>query len=111
MKIESRKQKKKRMAFQNLLLRSFTAAGVISVALVAPKMTRLVKGLDRPAKNRQKLYSRISQALSRLEQGGLITTSGWGRERRVALTKKGEEVLEELEFNEYVIPEQAVWDG
>lgn len=96
---------------KNLLLRSLVAAGVISIALVAPKMTRLLKELDRPAKNRAQLYRRIAQGISRLEQDGLVTVSGeWGK-RRVVITEKGRDMMKEMEFGEYGIPEPAFWDG
>jgi DNA-binding transcriptional regulator PaaX len=96
---------------KNLLLRSLAVAGVISIALVAPKMTRLLKGLDRPAKNRAQLYRRITQGIKRLEQEGLVTVSGEYANRRVRITEKGREVMKQIEFGEYVIPEPAFWDG
>jgi len=96
---------------KNLLLRSLAVAGVISIALIAPKMTRLLKELDRPAKNRAQLYRRINQGVARLEAAGLVTVSGAYAERRVVLTEKGREMVEEIEFGEYAIPEPAFWDG
>lgn len=106
-----RKTKQRRVAMKNLLLRSLATAGVISIALVAPKMTRLLKELDRPAKNRAQLYRRINQGLRRLEAAGLVTVTGEYAGRRVVLTEKGLEVVEEIEFGEYAIPEPAFWDG
>ena len=99
------------MPMKNLLLRSLAAVGVISIALVAPKMTRLLKKLDRPAKNRAQLYRRITQGINRLEQGGLVTVSGEYAKRRVEITEKGREVMGRIEFGEYTIPEPAFWDG
>lgn len=105
------RQVQRRVPMKNLLLRSLATAGVISIALVAPKMTRLLKQLDRPAKNRAQLYRRISQGISRLEAAGLVTVSGAYAERRVVLTERGRKIVEEIEFGEYVIPEPAFWDG
>lgn len=96
---------------KNLLLRSLVGVGVISIALVAPKMTRLLKELDRPAKNRAQLYRRIAQGISRLEQDGLVTVSGDYGNRRVEITEKGMELMGRIEFGEYAIPEPAFWDG
>jgi DNA-binding transcriptional regulator PaaX len=96
---------------KNLLLRSLATVGVISVALIAPKMTRLLKKLDRPAKNRAQLYRRITQGLKRLEQDGLITLTGEYAKHRVKITEKGRAIIEKIEFGEYVIPEPAFWDG
>lgn len=96
---------------KNLLLRSLAVAGGISIALVAPKMTHLLKELDRPAKNRTRLYRRIAQGISRLKQDGLVTVSGEYAKRKVKITEKGREILEQIEFEDYVIPEPAFWDG
>lgn len=107
----SRVQKHKRVPITNLLLRSFAVAGVVSVALVAPKMIRLLKELNRPAKNRTMLYQRIRQGVSRLEKEGLVTVSGERGERRIRITEKGRDMMDEIEFREHTIPEQAFWDG
>ncbi len=104
-------QKQKRVPITNLLLRSFAIAGVISVALVAPKMIRLLKHLDRPAKNRAQLYQRIRQGVIRLEEGGFVTVSGERGARRILITEKGRKTMVEIEFGEYTIQEQAFWDG
>lgn len=96
---------------KNILLRSLVAGSVLTVALMAPKVTRLLKQLDRPAKNRAQLHRRIAQGLTRLEQAGLVKVVGAYKERRVSLTQKGKEVLQKIEFGEYVIPEPAFWDG
>lgn len=96
---------------KKLLLRSLAAAGVVSFALVAPKMTRLLKSLDRPAMNRAQLYRRISQGILRLAQQGLVSVSGPYGERRIELTPKGIEMLERVEFEEYEINEPVFWDG
>lgn len=96
---------------KNLLLRSLVGAGVISIALVAPKMTRLLKELDRPAKNRAQLYRRITQGINRLERAGLVAVSGDYGKRRIEITEKGHEVMQQVEFGEYAIPEPAFWDG
>ena len=106
-----KEQKQRRVPMKNLLLRSLAATGVVSIALVAPKMTRFLKELDRPAKNRVQLYQRISQGISRLAQAGLVTISGERGRRQIMLTKKGLEMLEQIEFEDYMIPEPAFWDG
>lgn len=108
---KEQKEKEKRVPIKNLLLRSLASAGMISVALVAPKMTRLLKQLDRPAKSRAHLYRRIAQGISRLEQSGLVTVSGEYAKRRVKITEKGLKILEQIEFGGMMIPEPAFWDG
>ncbi|MEK9172003.1 MAG: CRISPR-associated endonuclease Cas2 [Patescibacteria group bacterium] len=111
MRAKTKEKRKRNVAFRNMILRSLAIAGIVSVAIIAPKMTRLLKQLDRPAKNRERLYQRISQAVSRLEQSGLITTSGERGNRRIQITERGKTMLDDLEFKEYTIPEQAFWDG
>lgn len=104
-------QKQKRVPITNLLLRSFAVAGVVSVALVAPRMIRLLKQLDRPARNRSQLYRRIQQGIARLQEEGLVSVSGERGKRRVVITDKGREMMERIEFGEYEIPQKAFWDG
>ncbi len=96
---------------RNLLLRSLAIGGVLSVALIAPQMTKILKKLDRPATSRAQLYRRITQGLARLEQEGMVVVSGGYGKRRIRITEKGRKMLERIEFGEYVIPEPAFWDG
>lgn len=111
MEKKKKEQKQKRVPMKNLLLRSLATAGIISVALIAPKMTRLLKELDRPAKSRAHLYQRIRQGIGRLEQSGLVTVSGEYAKRRVKVTEKGLKILEQIEFGDMTIPEPTFWDG
>lgn len=106
-----KEQKQKRVPMKNILLRSLAVAGVVSIALMAPKMTRLLKHLDRPAKNRAQLYRRINQGIDRLEASGLVTVTGERGNRRVEITEKGRKVMEQIEFENYQIREPAFWDG
>lgn len=92
-------------------MRLLAATGVVGVALFAPKMTRLLQQFDRAKTNRTVLYGRISQAISRLEDAGMIAVSGTFRSRRISITKKGREKLHSFEFGEYQISEPAFWDG
>ena len=111
MKSQRQQKQKRHVPIRNIVLRSLVGVGVVSVAILAPKMTRLLKEFDRPAKNRTELYRRITQALARLEKAGLVSMSGvWGK-REIVLTEKGKELAEAAEFREYQIPEQAFWDG
>ena len=96
---------------RSILLRSLALAGVITIAVIAPKVTRFLKEFDRPAKNRARLYGRIAQGLARLEHAGFVTVSGAYQDRRVKLTEKGRGAVKQIEFGEYRIPEPAFWDG
>ena len=99
------------LPMRNLILRTLVVSGGISVALVAPKTLNLLKKLDRGATNRKNLYRQITQAITRLEQAGLVRTSGQYAERRVVLTEKGRAVIDTIRASEYRIPEPVFWDG
>lgn len=96
---------------RNVLLRSLVGASVLTIALMAPNVTRLLKALDRPAKNRAQLYRRISQGVTRLERQGLVTLDGPYGTRRVRLTAKGKKTLEQVELQAYTLAEPVFWDG
>ena len=96
---------------RNLILRTLAVGGVLSVAVMAPKVLSLLKHLDRPTARRVDLYRRIRQAVTRLERAGLVKTSGERGRRRIELTKKGHVIIESVYASEYEIPEQAFWDG
>ncbi len=99
------------LPMRNLILRTLVVSGGISIALVAPKTLTLLKKLDRGATNRKNLYRQITQAITRLEQAGLVRTSGQYAKRRVVLTEKGRAMIETIRASEYRIPEPAFWDG
>ena len=101
----------KYLPMRNLILRTLTVGGLISVALVAPKTITLLKKLDCGTANRKNLYRRIMQAISDLERAGLVRTSGQRGHRNVELTIKGHSVIEAIYASEYRIPEPAFWDG
>ncbi len=99
------------LPMRNLILRTLVVTGGISVALVAPKTLGLLKKLDRGATRRKNLYRQITQAITRLEQSGLVRTSGQYASRRVVLTGKGHAMIKTIRASEYRIPEPTFWDG
>jgi hypothetical protein len=101
----------KYLPVRNLILRTLALGGVMGVALVAPKALSLLKGIDRPKSNRRDLYKRISQAMNRLEREGFVRMSGAREHRDIAITKKGQAMIETIYASKYSIPEPAFWDG
>ncbi|MDO8593830.1 MAG: CRISPR-associated endonuclease Cas2 [bacterium] len=99
------------LPMRNLILRTLAIGGVMSVALVAPKTLTLLKKLDRAASNRKDLYRRITQSITKLENSGLVQTSGERGHRRIILTEKGHTMIETIYASEYRIPEPVFWDG
>jgi len=102
----------KRLPIQTIALRTLYATGVITTALVAPKMLKLFPVFDGGKKRRKELYGRIDQALYRLRDKKLITfTKTDGRRPIVCLTERGESEIIKIILRQYKISETAVWDG
>ena len=95
------------MAVQTAVLRTLYAGGILTLAVIAPKITRFLPHPDQSKKRRKELYERISQAMRRLKQRGYIENS----EGRYRLTERGEKSVERILMYEYKVPEQIHWDG
>ena len=100
-------QNYKKMAVQTAFLRVLYASGVISIALIAPKLTRLLPHPDGSKARRQALYRRIERARYTLKQRGMIEDI----DGRLHLTDKGWTHIEKVLMREYKIPEPVRWDG
>jgi DNA-binding transcriptional regulator PaaX len=100
-------QNQQRVALQTVMLRTLYVAGALSVALLAPRLTKLVPSFDRSKKRREELYTRIRAARTSLKSEGCIEEQSG----RIRLTKKGTQRIERLLMREYRIPEQIHWDG
>jgi len=101
------KSRRTRIPIQTIVLRTLAVSGMISVALVAPKMTRLFKYLDRPRQERARVYTRIRQALARLREKNLIIVEN----EFVDLSAAGVQEVQKIFAGEYRIAEPAFWDG
>lgn len=100
-------QNHRKMAVQVALLRTLYVGGVLTMALLAPKMTRILPGPDGGRAGRKVLYTRIALARSRLKQRGLIEEV----DGRLHLTERGHAHIERILMREYKIPELVRWDG
>lgn len=100
-------QDKRKMALQTLALRMLYATGTIGIALLAPKLTRLLPHPDRSKSRRKELYGRIAMARSTLKQRGLVEE----RDGKLYLTDKGRTHIEKILLREYHIPPPVHWDG
>ena len=102
----------KRVPIQIIALRTLYATGVITTALVAPKMLEMFPEFDRGKSHRKELYKRADQALYRLQAKKLITFSKVdGRRPIVHLTKRGKKEITKIVLRQYKISETIVWDG
>ena len=77
------------------------------MALLAPKMTRLLPHPDGGRATRKELYGRITQAKYRLKQAELVIE----KDGNVQLTSAGRAHIEKILMREYRIPEPVRWDG
>lgn len=101
-------QDKRKMAIQTALLRTLYIGGMLSVAILAPQITRLIGSPDRGKSKRKELYGRIRAAKNRLKQRGLVREDEDGR---MKLTKEGQAHIERILMREYEIPAPVLWDG
>lgn len=107
MRKEKERSRGTRVPIQTIVLRTLAVSGIISVALVAPKVTRLFKYLDRPRQERTRVNARIKQALARLQEKNFIIIENGS----VELSAAGTQEIQKILANEYQIPEPAFWDG
>jgi len=77
------------------------------MALLAPKMLRILPGPDGGKAGRKELYARIALARNRLKQRGLVEEE----DGRLHLTEKGYGHIERVLMREYKILEPVRWDG
>ncbi|MDO8624020.1 MAG: hypothetical protein Q7R54_01565 [bacterium] len=100
-----------RLPFRSIVLRTLYGAGIISSALLAPKMLKLFATFDRRKNTEKRVRARVSQALSRLNAAGYIEIEIHGHKKQVRLTESGEKEIEKILLRTYQIPESAFWDG
>ncbi|MDO8522005.1 MAG: hypothetical protein Q7S08_01815 [bacterium] len=107
--IEGRaKVRAKRQRIQDIVLRSLLLAGTLGIAIAAPNSVQLLRYVQKYIdKKDAKLDRRVSQALSRLKEKGIVDRNENGRFK---LTVKGEKTaaaLETLDLTERPL----IWDG
>ena len=95
---------------QKIILGTIATAGIISIAVVAPNILRLLKPFGR-ALERKRRYE-IKSSLSKLSERGLIEfVKNQNGRSHAKLTKKGEKILRLAEINDYQIKKPKKWDG
>lgn len=104
-------QNRNKMALQRNILRFLYAGGVLTTALIAPKLLQLVGPVDRSQPRRKALYARLAQARYRLKQRGLVKEEKRANGVYLVLTSRGEKSVEKILAHEYRIPEPVRWDG
>jgi CRISPR-associated endonuclease Cas2 len=87
---------------QQAILKTIALAGVLSVALLAPKMLKIIG-----RKHSRSRWQSVSNSKKRLIEAGLIEYS----DGYLRLTDKGEGKLKDLEVREYNVIKPQKWDG
>ena len=95
----------KRDKIQKAILQSIAAAGLLSVALLAPNALQILKFFGwKPHKRYREV---IARSRNRLIEHGLLAHNERGF---LKLTPKGDTKLRELERREYQLPHPKRWD-
>jgi DNA-binding transcriptional regulator PaaX len=104
------KQKERIGKTQKIILGTIAAAGIISVAVLAPNALQAF-GMISKAMERKRKYE-IKSSLSKLVDRNFIKFVKNKNGNTVArLTEKGEKILRLAEINEYKIKRPKNWDG
>ena len=105
------KKRDKRARLQKIILSTIFALGGLSVALIAPKMTKvLVKFEPEFMKDKYRKYS-FNRSLVRLKDAGFIVFEKTERGNFACLTPKGKEKLRQLTIHNFKIKKPKKWDG
>lgn len=110
--IEKEVRKRNRKAnIQKAILGTLYAVGGLSVALMAPKMTKVLAQFEPEfMKNKFRKYS-FNRSLSKLKNEGLIVFEKTEKGNFAKLTKKGEEKLRKFRILGYKIKKPRKWDS
>jgi CRISPR/Cas system-associated endoribonuclease Cas2 len=103
LELESRKRTKKDQ-LKKILLGTVQAAGLLAIALAAPKVISAMDTLGLIPSRRQNEV--IERSYRKLIRAGLIVKRGWKYE----LTPKGVATLRTLELREYQVRKPRSWD-
>lgn len=110
--LEKESKKRTRKAnLQKAILTAVFAAGGLGVALITPKMTKILKKLEPEfMKSKFHKYS-FNRSLERLKKNGLILWEKVDNRNFARMTPTGEAKLRQLEVNDYKIKKPGRWDG
>ena len=114
MRIEEKvKQKAKRLKIQNVVLTSIYFAAGLGLILMAPNAARLLKYVEKYIGPKPRLNRRVSQAINRLRERGLIERLQTGRGSALRLTSEGVRLMTSMEEEEklFEIRKPKRWDG
>lgn len=113
MQVEEKvKQRAKRQKIQNAVLASVYLTAGLGLILMAPNAARLLKYVEKYIGPKPRLNRRMSQAINRLRERGLVERIQIDKGIALRLTKKGAELATSLEEEEklFEIRKPKKWD-
>lgn len=113
MRIEEKvKQKAKRLKIQNAVLTSIYFTAGLGLILMAPNAARLLKYVEKYIGPKPRLNRRVSQAINRLRERGLIERIQTDHGLALRLTEKGVQFAVSIEEEEKIfeIQKPKKWD-
>mgnify|MGYP001619087699 CR=1 FL=1 len=113
MRIEEKvRQRTKRQKIQNAVLISVYLTAGLGLILMAPNAARLLKYVVKYVGPKPLLNRRINQAISRLQERGLVTRVQTDKGNALRLTKKGTELAISIQEKEkhFEIRKPRKWD-
>lgn len=105
------KAKDKRKNIQKIILRTVFAAGMLSVAVVAPNVLQVIKQIEKGVTRKKNLKYSINSSIARLRDRGLIEIVEISGKKVARVTKKGKSKLDFLDIHNFKLKIPKKWDG
>ena len=102
---------RKNINVDEVILRVILAAGVISVALLAPNCVQLLAPLVKKMDNHRRYQYYVPTRVKLLVKKGLVKMDRNQGQTTVSLTAKGERLLERSRIKNQVAIDSKKWDG
>lgn len=107
--IKSRKRSN-RIKYEEIILRSIFAVGILSVSILVPNALRMIKIFEGDKNFKARKYL-ANKKIFQLQRSGLIYFVEKDGNQLATLTKKGEKEIEKYLFNDVEIKKPKRWDG
>src|SRR3989344_9532575 len=110
-KLEKEARSRRRNAnIQRIVLGTIKAAGVLSVALLAPNALRMLELFEGGRTRKKDPKYVVQSTFGRLVQKGYITLDTYRGKKVARLTKKGRQALALFDAREYKLKKPRRWD-
>ena len=107
--VESEAKKHVRVTkLQEVVLTTVAAAGILSVALLAPNALQVLKAFNLDKKLFKNKRRSVYNSRNRLIENGLLV---YTKDGYIKLTKKGEELFNKIELRRFRMEKPKKWDG